>query len=115
LAVEYPAINIENVYPVEQFPYCDQLAQEMSLMPSLSAVKSLRVWLKIMLAPASTTHYMDAYFDPQSIARQKVYTPAVLVALLGLIRMLGYLLRLTKSVYRFGKIAFILRRSSASH
>ena len=96
LRAEYCTIDTENVYPVEQYPYCDLLAQEMGILPTLATVKSLRTWLKIMLTPASTTHYQDKYFDQRAIERQKVYTPAVLVALLSFMRLLGFPLRLIK-------------------
>lgn len=98
LCAEYGTINTENVYPVEQFPYCDALAKEMGSMPTLATVKSLRTWLKIMFTPASTIHYVDKYFDKQSIERQKVHTPVILLALLTLMRLLGYPLRLIKRV-----------------
>lgn len=94
LCAEYRTIDTKNVYPVEQYPYCDLLAQEMRVMPTPVTVKSLRTWLKIMLAPASTTHYIDNYFDQQAIDQQKIYMPVILVALLGLIRLLGSPLRL---------------------
>ena len=98
LCAEYGSINTENVYPVEHFTYSDTLAQEMDIMPTLSTVKSLRTWLKIMLAPISTTHYMDEYFDKQTIDREKVYTPFILIAFLALMRPLDYPLRLIKHV-----------------
>ena len=88
LCAEYGTINTENVYPVEQFPYCDVLAREMGIMPSLTTVRSLRTWLKIMFTPASTIHYLDEYFDPLEIERQKVYMPAVIIALLTLLKLL---------------------------
>jgi dimethylaniline monooxygenase (N-oxide forming) len=98
LCAEYGSINTENVYPVEQFAYCDTLAQEMNIMPTLATVRSLRAWLKIMLAPISTTHYVDEYFDPQAIEREKVYMPVLLVAFLTLMRLVEYPLRLIKCV-----------------
>src|SRR5258706_5189911 len=99
LCAEYRTINTENVYPVEQYTYCDVLAQEMNIMPTLATVKSLRTWLKVTLAPASTTHYMDKYFDRQAIDRQAVYTPVILLLFLALARLLGYPLRLIKRVH----------------
>jgi hypothetical protein len=93
LRAEYPSLNTENVHPVEQFPYCDALAQEMGILPTLAKVRSLRTWLYIMLSPASTTHYVDQYFDRQAIDRQKVYMPGILCAFLGLIRFFGFPLR----------------------
>jgi hypothetical protein len=98
LCKEYGTINTENVYPVEQFPYCDILAKEMGVMPTFATVKSLRTWLKIMLAPASTAHYMDEYFDPQVINRERVYTPPILLAIMAVARLLGFPFRLIKSV-----------------
>jgi cation diffusion facilitator CzcD-associated flavoprotein CzcO len=99
LCAEYSTINTENVYPVEQFPYCDILAREMGTLPTPGNVWSLRTWLKIMFTPASTTHYVDEYFDHQSIDRQKVYTPAILLAFLILMRLLGYPIRAVKNAH----------------
>jgi len=94
LSAEYSTINTENVYPVEQYAYCDTLAKEMDIMPTLTNVNSLRACLKIILAPASTFHYIDEYFDRQAIERQKVYTPIVLLTLLTLLRPLEYAFQL---------------------
>jgi dimethylaniline monooxygenase (N-oxide forming) len=107
LRAEYRTIDTENVYPVEQYAYCDILAQAMDMMPTLANVKSLRTWLKIMLAPASTTHYMDKYFDQRSIDRHAVYTPVILLLLLALMRLLGYPLRLIKRVRNNKKVRWI--------
>jgi dimethylaniline monooxygenase (N-oxide forming) len=98
LCAEYRTINTENVYPVEQDPYCNVLAREMRILPTLANVGSLRLWLKIMFCPTSTTHYVDNYFDPQSIRRQKVYTPVILIAFLSLMRLLGFPFRLIQRV-----------------
>jgi dimethylaniline monooxygenase (N-oxide forming) len=89
LCAEYLAINTENVYPVEHFTYCDLLAREMGILPTLTRVHSLRTWLKIQVTPISTFHYLDEYFDPQALDRQKVYMPAALVGFLSLMRLLG--------------------------
>lgn len=96
LCEEYRTIDTENVYPVEQYPYCDLLAQVMGIMPTLATVRSLRIWLKIMLTPASTSHYVDQYFERQAIEAQPVYTPPALVTLL-------LLLRLGEQLFHFGK------------
>lgn len=96
LCQEYRSLDLENVYPVEQFPYCDLLATEMGIMPSPAKDLSLRTWLKILLVPASTTHYMDEYFDQQAIEQQQVYTPSMLVVLLFLLRLLVFPLRWMK-------------------
>jgi len=98
LGVEYSTINTENVYPAEQYAYCDLLAKEMGILPTLRAVKSLQAWLKIMLAPASTTHYVDQYFDRASIERQEIRTPFLLLTILVLLQPVEYVLRLIKHV-----------------
>jgi len=98
LCAEYHTINTENVYPVEHDPYCNILAHEMGILPTLATVGSLRTWLKIMLAPSSTTHYVDQYFDRQAIERQKVYTPVILLALLAVMRLLEFPFRFIKRV-----------------
>lgn len=97
---EYRTINSENVYPVEHFTYCDMLAREMDIMPTLAKVRSLRTWWKIMLTPISTLHYLDEYFDAQEIDRQKVHTPAILIAFLALMRVFGLPLRFIHSINR---------------
>jgi hypothetical protein len=100
LCAEYPAINTENVYPVEQFTYCDILAREMGIMPTLANLRSLRTWSKILLTPISTFHYLDEYFDRQALNRQKVYMPVVLVGFLALMRLLGLPFRWVLSLFR---------------
>ena len=85
---EYPSLDTNNVYPVEQFPYCDALAREMGTLPTLANVGSLGLWLKIMVVPASTTHYVDEYFDAEGLERQKIYTPPFLTAIMLLFRLL---------------------------
>lgn len=83
----YPSINSKHVYPVEQYPYCDVLAKEMGIMPSLARLAP-SLWLKMWLEPASTWHYLDEFFDAETLKRQKVYTPALLNVLLGVIVLL---------------------------
>ncbi|HMD82906.1 MAG TPA: hypothetical protein VKE92_16425, partial [Anaerolineales bacterium] len=72
----------------------DILAREMGVMPTPGSVRSLRTWLQIMLTPISTLHYLDEYFDQQSINGQKVYMPFLLLAFLALMRVLGSPFRL---------------------
>ena len=98
LCAEYRTIDTGNVYPVEQYSYCDALAQAMGTMPTLTNVRSLNIWLKIMCSTASTTHYVDEHFDQQSIEQQKIHTPVILLTFLMLMRLLGYPLRLIKRI-----------------
>lgn len=100
LCAEYPRINTENVYPMEHFTYCDMLARDMGIMPTLANVGSLRTWWKIMLTPISTLHYLDEYFDVQEINQQEIHTPAVLIAFLAIMRVLGLPVRLIQNIDR---------------
>lgn len=89
LCAEYSTIDTNNVYPVEQIPYSDILAKEMGILPTLANVRSPGLWLKIILAPATTFHYVDEYFDKHALDCQKVYMPATLVGFLAVMRVLG--------------------------
>ncbi len=84
---EYGALSTKNVYPVEHLPYSDALARDMGIMPSPRNV-SLKTWLKIMLVPASSTHYLDEYFDKERLEHEKVYMPSILIVAMLLIRLL---------------------------
>ncbi len=89
LSEEYSSIDVDNVYPVEQFPYCDVLAKEMGMMPTLKNT-DFRTWVKLNLVPASTLHYInndiDDYFDKQALSKERIYTPPVLIFILLIIR-----------------------------
>jgi len=98
LCAEYSAIDTNNVYPVEQIPYSDILAKEMGILPTFANVKSLGRWLKIILAPATTFHYADEYFDKQAIQQEKVHTPALILALMILLTPLSWLIGLLRRV-----------------
>jgi dimethylaniline monooxygenase (N-oxide forming) len=98
LCAEYSAIDTNNVYPVEQIPYSDILAKEMGSLPTLANVKSLGLWLKITLAPATTFHYVDEHFDKQAIQQEKIYTPALILALMILLTPLSWLIGLLRRV-----------------
>ena len=78
---EYSSLDLSSVYPVEQYPYCDSLAKEMAIMPTRASL-GLRTWLKLLLVPASTTHYMDEYFDEEMLKKQNVYTPFILIVIM---------------------------------
>lgn len=79
----YKHLNTDAVYPVEMFPYCDQLAKLMSQYPSMMSVRSLTLWCRIQLAPASTLHY--DHREPRCRERCRsapIYLPVVLIVLL---------------------------------
>jgi len=77
LHVEFPKLNLDAIYPVEMFPYCDTLAKQMGTYPDKSDKAS---WLNIITSPASTLHYKN-YDTPV----EPVYTPKLLLGLLFII------------------------------
>ncbi|MDF1862155.1 MAG: NAD(P)-binding domain-containing protein [Verrucomicrobiales bacterium] len=85
LEKRFTRIDLDAVYPVEMFPYCDRLARALKTLPTRQAL-GFRRWLKVQLAPATTMHYLDDDFVPAEIDREVIYTPLVLNGLLGLIR-----------------------------
>lgn len=93
----FSKLNQELVYPVEMFPYCDQLARLMHRYPTLWTLKSVRAWLQMHLAPATTIHYF--WHDPRakrSIQRIPVYMPVLLIALLLIMKPIDWLYRSTR-------------------
>ena len=85
---DFPTLNTETIHPVEMFPYCDHLARLMGSLPTLRKVGSLRRWLKVQLAPASTLHYVDEDFDTREMDAQVIHSPPVITALLLFIKLL---------------------------
>ncbi len=57
LAKQFPKLNLDAIYPVEMFPYCDLLSQFMGSYPSRQAVGSWREWVHLQLTPATTMAY----------------------------------------------------------
>jgi dimethylaniline monooxygenase (N-oxide forming) len=63
----FAKLDIGAMYPVEMFPYCDELARRMGAYPSLRKLRSLRTWLNAQLSPATTMHYFAD--DPRAWQR----------------------------------------------
>ena len=82
----YPRLDTVNVYPVEMFPYCDQLARLMNCYPTLQRVGSPIRWLRMMVTPATTLHYFDDHLPSTTTSRTPVHSPAVITLLLLLIK-----------------------------
>jgi dimethylaniline monooxygenase (N-oxide forming) len=88
----YRKLNLDAVYPVEMFPYCDRLAKQMETDPSLWRLKSLVKWIRLQLAPASTMHYQHQ----DSTAREcyepaAIFMPSVLILLLLMLKPLSWI------------------------
>jgi len=99
--IRYKKVNMDAVYPVEMFPYCDKLAKLMKMFPSLFSVGSLLPWCRMQLAPATTLHYV--YSDAEARERYRsapIYTPAVLVLLLLMLKPLNLFYRVCRGLRR---------------
>lgn len=83
---DFPNLNAESIFPVEMFPYCDRLAREMGSDPTLQNVGSIKGWIKAILAPASTTHYVDRDHDSDALSAETVHSPILVIFLLVVIK-----------------------------
>ncbi len=105
----YRNLDLQRVYPVEMFPYCDELARRMGVYPSIRAAGSLRTWCRMQLAPATTLHYLHR--DPSVREHWKtvpIYMPWTLVLLLLLLKPID-------AIYRMGLRLTRLRPSRRDH
>jgi dimethylaniline monooxygenase (N-oxide forming) len=93
-AERFAKLDLEAVYPVEMFVYCDRLARAMNAYPSWRSAPSLGRWWRMQLSPATTAHYY--YHDPQTrrfFERAPVYMPRLLILLLLLLKPLDWAYR----------------------
>ncbi len=58
LEERFRSLDTDAAYPVEMFPYCDELARRLGTYPSLRRLGSWRQWAHVQLEPASTRHYV---------------------------------------------------------
>lgn len=97
----YSQLDLEIIYPVEMFPYCDFLAQQMKIYPTVQIAGSLREWWRIQLQPATTAHY---YYQDQPTHRffgnAPVYMPWVFVVLLLMLKPLDWGFRIVRRLFR---------------
>ncbi len=87
LRVRYPNIDIESVFPVDMFPYCDKLANLGGFAKEWRKGASLRSRIDYWLGPASTNQYFKN--DRQT----RIYTPGLLNFLLFLIKIFDFFYR----------------------
>jgi dimethylaniline monooxygenase (N-oxide forming) len=95
----YKKVNMDAVYPVEMFPYCDKLAKMMKTFPALFSVGSLLSWCRMQLAPATTLHY--DYRDPEARERYQsapIYLPTILVLPLLMLKPLNSIYRVLRGL-----------------
>ena len=82
IEMRFPHLTINKLLPVEMFPYCDAIARDMGRYPTIRSTGSIRNWIRLHLAPASTLHYASE-IKPEN---QMCYLPKVLCLVLFLIR-----------------------------
>lgn len=99
--VRYKHLRLESIYPVEMFPYCDQLARLMNSFPTLRAIGSLPVWCRMQLTPATTLHY-DYREMPFSehYAAAPVYMPRSLIIILLVIKPFDFVYRTFRRLFK---------------
>jgi len=79
----FSKLNLDAIYPVEMFPYCDELAKRMNLFPTMRSIGSISDWIRLQWAPATTIQYF--WSNPQARKRVRgiqIYMPMVLIVLL---------------------------------
>ena len=93
-ATRYQKVNMDAVYPVEMFPYCDKLSETMKATPSLFSVGSLLLWCRMQLAPATTLHYVHRDLEARERCQSApIYMPTSLVLLLLMLKPLDVFYR----------------------
>ena len=103
LKARYSKLNLDAVYPVEMFPYCDRLARRMRLPIGPRAIRSPISWLRSRVAPASTLHY----FPEDKAARDAfdsapVYLPWSLILFIVLMKPIDWAYRVFNWIFRRG-------------
>lgn len=95
--VRYAKLDLDALFPVEMFPYCDRLASLMNSFPSLRAVGSVRAWWRMQLSPATTIHYrLGESAASDSLESSPIYMPPLLVAFLLALKPLDWVYRLMR-------------------
>ncbi len=105
-AQRFAKVDLETIYPVEMFPYCDYLAKEMEIYPSIKRVGSLRDWWKMQLMPATTGHYLfdESHSDQREVfCKAPVYMPTLLIVLLVLLKPVDWTFRGMRRLWRPGR------------
>jgi hypothetical protein len=86
LARRYKMLDINNIYPVEMFPYCDHLSRLMNEFPTVSRLGGWRRWWRQQFTPATTLHYLADQPGPcRKFENTPVFLPIIFVVLLVLL------------------------------
>ncbi len=94
LARQFAKLNLDAIYPVEMFPYCDHLARLMSAYPTARAARSWWNWCRMQLTPATTMHYfLEDEQQRHALVRTPVYMPVLLITLLLVLKPVDWMYR----------------------
>lgn len=94
LQSRFSKLNLDAIYPVEMFPYCDELARRMGLTPTLKSMRSLDAWIRYQLAPATTLQYYgDNPKSQEAVKELPIYMPPLLIVLLLMLKPIDWILR----------------------
>lgn len=95
-------LDTTNVYPVEMFPYCDQLAREIGCFPSLRKIRSPIQYIRTALSPATTMHYFNDREMPSNSA--PIFSPLLITLLLLLLKPLDVVVRACRHCSKISQI-----------
>lgn len=97
----FSKLDLEAVYPVEMFSYCDALSRKIGTYPSLRRIGSVRSWWRMLISPATTMHYH--FQDPQVrcfYERAPVYMPILLILFLLMLKPIDWAYRAVRRLRR---------------
>jgi hypothetical protein len=94
LKSRFSRLNLNAIYPVEMFPYCDELAKRMGSKPTIASMRSLEAWIRCQLAPATTLQYFgDNPRSQEAVKGLPIYMPPLLIVLLLMLKPIDWILR----------------------
>lgn len=95
IAKDYPALNVDSVYPVEMIPYCDHLARLMKLPIGPSLFRNPTAWWRCKTSPATTMHYYpNAPLSRKRFESTPTYLPGSLTTFLLLLKPLDWVYKM---------------------
>ena len=96
----FSKLNLEAIYPVEMFPYCDEIARKVNAFPSARNL-GIAGWVHTQLAPASTIHYrLPIHTKAESLKHSPIYMPKTLVLFLLALKPLDAIYRMLRFIRR---------------
>ena len=107
---QFANLNLDAIYPVEMFPYSDQLARLMGAYPSVRSIGSVLKWCREQLTPATTLHYFAHDTEARKcFTKSQVYMPLLLIWLLLMLKPADWVYRFAKhlcTAFKQGNVVF---------